>query len=128
MTDEAAVRAALDRVIDPCSVAAGAPAGLAELGIVREVAVTDGRDGRLVRVVLGLTDPTCMMGPSFVHSAREALLALPWVAGAEVTYDEDSTSWSPSDMAPHYRRRLSLVRSARVHGDRHRGPHDGACG
>ncbi len=111
--DEAAVRSALDSVVDPCSVAAGAPAGLAELGIVRDVALTREADGCRVRVLLGLTDPTCMMGPAFMESAREAVLGLAGVTSVEVAFDSDSTAWSPQDMAPDYHRRLAIVRTAR---------------
>jgi metal-sulfur cluster biosynthetic enzyme len=114
LTDEAAVRGALDTVIDPCSRAAGAPAGLVELGVVRSVAVRTGDDGERVRVVLGLTDPTCVMGPTFVESAHEAVRALPGVCAVEVAFEEDSTAWSPQDMTPAYRRRLSVLRQKGV--------------
>ena len=36
--DEATVRARLNEVLDPCSVVAGAPAGIEEMGLVRAYA------------------------------------------------------------------------------------------
>lgn len=110
LTDEATVREALDTVIDPCSRAVGAPAGLVELGVVRAVTVGSGDDGEWVRVVLGLTDPTCVMGPAFMESAYEVVRALPGVCAVVVAFEDDSTAWSPQDMAPAYRRRLAVVR------------------
>lgn len=109
---ETDVRRALDRITDPCSVAAGAPAGLSELGLVRDVAVADGPDGANIRVSIRLTDPVCMMGAAFLASARELLSGLDGVATAEVWLDERS-DWIPADMDPSYRARLGRARAAR---------------
>ncbi|MBV9414806.1 MAG: DUF59 domain-containing protein, partial [Solirubrobacterales bacterium] len=73
---EQEVRSALNRIPDPCSVAAGATAGIAELGLLSEVAVENASDGARVRVAIRLTDPVCMMGAAFLASARELLSRL----------------------------------------------------
>jgi metal-sulfur cluster biosynthetic enzyme len=109
---EAEVRAALDGVVDPCSVAAGAPAGLDALGLVRDVQVRDGEGGADVRVTLAVTDPGCLMGGPFAASARERLAALPGVARVEVAL-ATRLDWSPADMAPAYAARLRAARRAR---------------
>lgn len=112
MNLEEQVRATLDTVTDPCSQAAGAPAGLLEMGLVRSLEVHDGPEGALVRVAIGVTEPTCLMGPSFVSGARERLAAVPGVARVEVTLSGDA-DWSPLDMSPDYQARLAEHRRAR---------------
>jgi metal-sulfur cluster biosynthetic enzyme len=74
------VRDLLNTIVDPCSVAAGAPAGLADMGLVRTVEVDD----HTVSVRIGLTEPGCMMGASFVVRARELLAAQPGVEAVTV--------------------------------------------
>lgn len=112
---EARVRAALDDIQDPCSVVAGAPAGLVEMGLVRSLEVDDGPGGAVVRVAIGVTEPTCLMGPSFVTGARERLAAEPGIARVEVELSADP-HWSPLDMSPDYRARLAEHRRSRRDG------------
>jgi metal-sulfur cluster biosynthetic enzyme len=108
----ARVRSALDEVRDPCSVAAGVPAGLVEMGLVRSLDVTDDADGATVRVAIGVTEPTCLMGPSFASGARERLLRVPGVARVVVQLSDDP-GWSPLDMTPGYRTKLAEHRRTR---------------
>jgi metal-sulfur cluster biosynthetic enzyme len=109
---EAEIRAALDGIVDPCSVVAGAPAGIAEMGLVREVAIGEGAEGVAVRVRIGLTEPGCMMGASFVVKARERLAALPGVIRVDVELDH-AADWHPSDADPAYQERLRVIRAQR---------------
>ena len=111
MIDEAAVRAALDDVRDPCSEVAGVPAGLVEMGLVRSLEVESTPEGAVVRIAIGVTEPTCLMGPSLAAGARERLASLPGVARVEVTLSDDNT-WLPSDMSSDYRARLEAHRAA----------------
>jgi metal-sulfur cluster biosynthetic enzyme len=67
-------------------------------------------DGERVEVVLRLTHPTCMMGPLFLESVKQGLLALPEVEEADVTLDADF-SWTEESMAEGYRARLAAHRS-----------------
>ncbi|MBV9423110.1 MAG: DUF59 domain-containing protein [Solirubrobacterales bacterium] len=106
------VRCALNRIQDPCSLAAGAPAGIDELGLLSEISVHNLAEGAHVRVGIRLTDPVCMMGAAFLASARDLLAGLDGVASAEVWLDERS-DWSPANMAPAYRARLEQIRAAR---------------
>jgi metal-sulfur cluster biosynthetic enzyme len=109
MTGEAAVRAALNEIIDPCSRAAGEPAGLVDMGLVRRVEV----QGARVEVTLALTEPTCLMGFPFVRSARERLSALPGVEQVDVSLDP-SFEWTPADLSPAYAARLARRRASRA--------------
>jgi metal-sulfur cluster biosynthetic enzyme len=102
------VRAALNEIVDPCSVAVGAPAGMDDMGLIRDVAVEDGR----VTVSIGLTEPMCLMGPAFVRSAEERLSALEGVGDVEVSLSS-GLDWTPARMSASYAERLELVRAAR---------------
>jgi metal-sulfur cluster biosynthetic enzyme len=108
----ARVRSALDEVRDPCSVAAGVPAGLVEMGLVQSLDVTDDPGGAVVRVAIRVTEPTCLMGPSFASGARARLARVRGVAQVVVELSDDP-SWSPVDMTPAYRTRLAEHRRAR---------------
>jgi metal-sulfur cluster biosynthetic enzyme len=108
----AEVRARLNAIVDPCSLAAGAPAGIDEMGLVREVDVEATPSGAVIRVRIGLTEPGCMIGASFVARAHECLESLPGVARVEVALEHDC-DWSPEDLDPSYARRLHAVREVR---------------
>jgi metal-sulfur cluster biosynthetic enzyme len=110
---EAEVRAALNDIVDPCSAAAGAPAGLDEMGLVREVEVRNGPSGARVRVTIGLTQPLCLMGIPFLKSARERLSGMPGVGEVEVSL-ASGIDWTPARLAPAYKQRLEQVRRARA--------------
>jgi metal-sulfur cluster biosynthetic enzyme len=109
---EAEVRAALNEIVDPCSTAAGAPAGLEEMGLVRHVEIRNGRGGTRVRVTIGLTQPLCLMGIPFMKSARERLSAIPGVTQVHVSL-ASGIDWTPAEMALPYRDRLERMRRAR---------------
>jgi metal-sulfur cluster biosynthetic enzyme len=106
------VRAVLNGIVDPCSAAAGAPAGLDDMGLVREVQVETGSEGTVVRVMLALTEPTCLMGIPFMATARERLEALPGVIRAEVSL-ASGFEWTPAELSPSYAARLERVRARR---------------
>jgi metal-sulfur cluster biosynthetic enzyme len=108
----AEVRAQLNAIIDPCSLAAGAPAGLDEMGLVRGVEVEATPGGAVIRVRIGLTEPGCMIGASFITRAHERLEPLPGVASVEVTLEHDC-DWTPADLDPSYAQKLQTVRKAR---------------
>jgi metal-sulfur cluster biosynthetic enzyme len=108
------VRAVLNGIVDPCSAAAGAPAGLDDMGLVREVEVETetGSAGAVVRVMLALTEPTCLMGIPFMATARERLEALPGVDRAEVSL-ASGFEWTPAELSTSYAARLERVRERR---------------
>ncbi|MCG8442306.1 MAG: iron-sulfur cluster assembly protein, partial [Caulobacterales bacterium] len=66
MIDEAAVRACLNTIIDPCSEAAGAPAGLADMGLIDSIEIEEAEEGARVRIALCVTHPTCLMAGAFL--------------------------------------------------------------
>ena len=101
----------LDEVKDPCSVTAGNPMGLAEMGLVRSVDISDA--GR-VTVVLRLTSPFCEMIGFFTSQVTEKTADLDGVRTVTVQTDS-GFDWSPDDMAPHLQRqreqRLLAIRA-----------------
>jgi metal-sulfur cluster biosynthetic enzyme len=109
---EATVRAALDAVVDPCSVVAGAPAGLAEMGLVRALELSERDGGTAVRLRIAVTEPGCLMGASFAAQARAQLERLEGVTHIEIDLDH-ANDWMPSDMDTAYQSRLATVRVAR---------------
>jgi len=73
--------------------------------------VSAGREGAIVTILIGLTEPGCMMGASFAVQARERLEPLPGVARVEVELQHDC-DWTPADLDARYARRLEEVRAA----------------
>jgi metal-sulfur cluster biosynthetic enzyme len=109
---EARIRAILNGIVDPCSATAGAPAGLDEMGLVREVWIDARPAGAYVRVALALTEPTCLMGVPFLASAQERLAALEGVAEVEVSLAPE-VEWTPAELSPAYAARLERLRAGR---------------
>lgn len=93
--DPVAVRAALDRVHDPCSVAAGAALGLGEMGLVRSCEVDDDT----VRVTIGVTGPGCTFVGLLLDRAAEAVRAVPGVRAVDVQLDP-AFVWDPDHLTP----------------------------
>lgn len=112
MTTEGEVREALNGIVDPCSTAAGVPAGLCDMGLVHAVDVDPG--GR-VSVRLGVTEPGCFMIGSFAAEARIRLLALGDVTAVELELDE-GFDWTEDSMDPAYRKRLVEHRRSKATG------------
>ena len=112
MIDEARVWTTLNTIVDPCSRAAGAPAGIAEMGLVRQLEVHQSPGGASIRVVIGVTEPGCLMGAAFVNDARQRLRELPGVAEVQVSMDH-AFDWTPEDMSPAYQARLEQLRQRR---------------
>jgi metal-sulfur cluster biosynthetic enzyme len=110
---ESAVRERLEAIVDPCSVASGAPAGLVSMGLVGEVRVKAGEAGDEVKVTLRITEPGCMMGALFQLTAQKNLSKLPGVASVQVDMDYAHV-WGPEQMSPEYRQRLATRRSQRA--------------
>jgi metal-sulfur cluster biosynthetic enzyme len=116
-----AVLAELESVVDPCSVAAGAPAGLVSMGLVGALRIERMADGAHIGVTLFLTEPGCMMGAVFQAAAEKKLQDMPGVARVTVGIDH-AELWTPERMTPGYRRRLAAFRArqaAHMEGLRH---------
>jgi metal-sulfur cluster biosynthetic enzyme len=106
-----AVTAAINAIVDPCSRAAGIPAGLVDMGLIRALDVTGGQDGAVVRVVVGVTEYGCLLGPAFSDEIRRRVAALPGVREV-VTELDDRFDWVPEDMSARYRAALARRRAA----------------
>jgi metal-sulfur cluster biosynthetic enzyme len=107
------VTACLEEVVDPCSAASGAPAGLISMGLVLDVEIEEVAAGARVRVDLCITEPGCMMAALFQIAVQRRLADLPGVAEADVRVDHGHV-WSPEQMAPEYRHRLADLRRQRL--------------
>jgi metal-sulfur cluster biosynthetic enzyme len=77
------VKRGLEQVIDPCSAAHGRPLNLWEMGLVRDLEVTDG----VVTLHLYLTSPACTMLGKFYEMAEAALLPIPGVERVVIVPD-----------------------------------------
>jgi metal-sulfur cluster biosynthetic enzyme len=112
MITEQEIRAVLNGIIDPCSRAAGCPAGLDEMGLVRAVHIGAGTTGAHIRVVIGVTEYGCLMGAPFAQEAYKRLESLPEVAAVIVELDQ-AFDWDRDDMRSDYRERLRTHRARR---------------
>jgi metal-sulfur cluster biosynthetic enzyme len=87
----------LNAVLDPCSVAAGRPMGLADMGLVERVEVGEGG----VDVYLRLTSPACYL---MTHIRDRIIAELDGIALGPVTvHVDEGLDWSPALIAPHLR-------------------------
>lgn len=112
---EERVRAAIDTVKDPCSLAQAVPVGIAEMGMVTAVRLGEPReDGRRdLELVLRVTAPGCMYVPFMDSSIRAAVGELDEVAEIDIEWDPDA-DWRPADIAAPARRRIQEARRARL--------------
>ncbi len=100
-----AVRHALRRVIDPCSIATGVPIPIEDMGLVKEIRESDGE----VVVELRVTSPFCMQIGNMRSRIDEVTRDLPGVESVAVEVD-DGNEWLPDMMRPAVRQRLRQVR------------------
>lgn len=107
---EREIRARLDEIKDPCSLATGNPMGLSEMGLVKDVRISSGGD---VAIALRLTSPFCHMIGFFKTETVRLVAALPAVRSVSVSAD-NGLDWSPSDISPAAaaRREAALARMA----------------
>lgn len=122
---EAQILKRLNAIEDPCSVATGTAIGLADMGLVEGVAVSQEGD---VRITLRLTSPTCNMLGYMAEEASARLRDLAGVRAVEVVAD-GGLDWAPSMMSPSAQERRRawiqmLHDRAREHRDVRNGQHD----
>jgi metal-sulfur cluster biosynthetic enzyme len=101
------VRAALNEIRDPCSVAAQTPVGLWDMGLITAVDIGEGG----VEICVRPTFPGCLFVGHFDREIRARLAALPWCSSVRIAIDS-STVWTEADMAPGARRSLERRRAA----------------
>jgi len=100
-----ALRDALRRVVDPCSIATGVPVDLLDMGLVKDLRL----DGGTARVELIVTSPLCLQIGLIADRVREVLAEVDGVGSVEVTVDARA-EWWPGMMAASARQRLRAVR------------------
>ncbi len=85
-----AIRAQLRKVPEPCGLLMRAPLDICQMGLVDEITCAGGR----VRVVLVLTDPSCVHFCGLRRYITDVLLELPGVDAVEVAIST-TTLWTP---------------------------------
>jgi|SRR5579862_2350907 len=104
-----AVEQVLDGILDPCSVAVGAPTGLVAMGLIDDVELR----GDDVVVRLRPTMPGCLYTAVFAGEICRSLGELDWIAGVSVEVVADGTVWDEDRMAPAAREKLEQARAER---------------
>jgi metal-sulfur cluster biosynthetic enzyme len=105
-TVESDTRAAINEVLDPCSVGRNVPAGLVDMGMLRDLTVAEGPDGGVTaRLELRLTSPGCTFQLYFERELRERLAAIPAIRDIQISWSRQF-DWSDDDMSPNLRARL----------------------
>lgn len=94
----------LNDVIDPCSVAAGMPLGLPDMGLVKGVDIAEGH----VRVRVRLSSPGCYMLGYFTDEIRDRLSPLAGIESVDVEFDE-GFEWDASMMSDEVKERRRLT-------------------
>jgi metal-sulfur cluster biosynthetic enzyme len=98
---EAAVRQAIDTVVDPCSRLHGTDLSLIDLGMVEAVTVSGGT----VHVALLLDDPLCTYTYVIQHELRTAIERLGGIDEVDITVVPNA-SWTDERVLPAARSRL----------------------
>lgn len=105
---DAEIDAALETVVDPCSVAQATPLSLPAMGLVRRRLF--GADGELI-VDVAVTAPGCAYVGLFAEAAARALSGLPGVRAVVVRLDTDVV-WSEKLLRPDAAGVLAAARDA----------------
>jgi metal-sulfur cluster biosynthetic enzyme len=103
------VSAALETVLDPCSVFNGTRLSLPELGMVDRIEVGESGD---VLVGLFLDDPTCIFFFEITRLIKDAVEPIAGVASVDFDIKADEI-WTEERMRPAARRRLESIRRDR---------------
>lgn len=85
------ILAALENAVDPCSVAAGRPMNIVEMGLVDAVDINHAGE---VTIRLSLTSPSCMMLGQIMDQVDKFVMPLLEGARPRLTFD-DGLTWTP---------------------------------
>jgi metal-sulfur cluster biosynthetic enzyme len=116
MTTSADVRDALQQVVDPCSIATGAPISLVDAGLVKAVEVCDAT----AATELIVTSPLCTQIGIITTRIEKVVGRLDRIRDVSVTVDP-RTEWWPELMTPAARDRLHRIRPKPTRGDFRKG-------
>jgi metal-sulfur cluster biosynthetic enzyme len=96
----------LEEVIDPCSVTAGAPLSVVDMGLINELSVDE--DG-MVRISMRATSAMCTMIAGMMKVAEERLARVAGVTRVEIELCSGAI-WTEADMTERGRRTLAARR------------------
>jgi metal-sulfur cluster biosynthetic enzyme len=102
------VRAAIGRVVDPCSNAMGVPLDVADMGLVTQIAIDHAAGS--VSVTMCVTSACCSYGPAMATALEAELQGVPGVHHASVTIDH-RVVWTPDRLSPDASERLEQSRA-----------------
>ena len=103
-------RAIFDSITDPCSVSAGAPLSILDMGIIEKCDIES--DG-LVRIALLPTFPGCRFVAIFEDVIRQRFEELEWCRAVEIDFLPPTVVWDESRMTTEARSRVEHVRQQR---------------
>jgi metal-sulfur cluster biosynthetic enzyme len=106
---DAQIERALDRIYDPCSLAANNALSLVDMGLVRDWQVDD--EGNL-SVRMCVTSPSCLMAPTFLEAARVELAKIDGIGTVRV--DVDASVFWTEDLMTERGKRLARERRERA--------------
>ena len=104
-TDDRVI-AALRKIYDPCSVAAGTSIDIVDMGLVREWVVS----GKRLDIEYCVTAVSCRLAPSFITAAEAELLNIPEIEEVHSTIDS-TFMWTEDRLAASARGRLAESRA-----------------
>jgi metal-sulfur cluster biosynthetic enzyme len=105
---EERVQAALEDVIDPCSVTAGSPLSVVDMGMITGLSADD--EGR-VRVGMRATSAMCTMIAGIMKVAEDRISQVEGVTRVDVTL-QSGPMWTEADMTDRGRSTLNARRAA----------------
>lgn len=109
LPSRAAIDDALTRVMDPCSIFNRTDLSITDMGLIREVVISD----NTVHVRLLLTDPACLYYFQMAQEIEERLMALDGVEQVTVESTSDKL-WSETRMTPEAQIKLTALRTERL--------------
>ena len=83
------------------------PVNIVDLGLIYDLRVEEGKDGKKIFVKMTLTAQGCGMGPVIADDAKQRILALPEVESAEVDIVWDPP-WNPRMISEEGKKVLGL--------------------
>lgn len=101
-----AIEAALERVFDPCSLAARAPVSIVDMGLVLGWRVDEAAH---LTVRMCVTSPCCTLAPNIAAGAERELRRIEGVGDVTIELDA-ATFWTPERMTDRGREVLRLRR------------------
>ncbi|MBE2204600.1 MAG: DUF59 domain-containing protein [Chthoniobacterales bacterium] len=84
------------------------PINIVDLGLVYSVAIQPAATGSHVTVQMTLTAPGCGMGPIIASEARQKILTVEGVSGADVDLVWEP-AWAPERISPEGRQKLGMA-------------------